>query len=288
MSNLNRLVLTSVFALSLLSSVGCGRRLPTPEPTASASGEPSAAPTDAPPPPQPPPPGPAPTTQPPPPGPPPPNPPPPGPDNPPPPPDQPPPPPSNPAVEKFWAQLGAAGFTDKAAVTGELVKTLGLKVTGWSKGKLETPDQNVEQMFTITKGLFAKPPADPAEYAARSMAFAQLPVDGCTLFVDLKASTEHKNLFVLKHDPTSKQILGFNEKDLAYDPGISAMTAVRRFDGAEGKIFFYGEENGKFLDPARFVAVPPDVLKPQQQVQAMAYRAPLYQARSVVPYPYRR
>lgn len=162
---------------------------------------------------------------------------------------------------------------------------MNLKITGWSKGKAETPDQNVELMFNMTKGMFAKPPAEPAEYAARSMAFATQPIDGCALLVDLKASTEHKNLFVLKHDPGSKQIVGINEKDLSYDPGISAMTAVRRLDGAvEGKIFFYAEENGKFLDPARFVLVPPDVLKPAA-VQALRARSS-YQAYQA--YPYRR
>lgn len=304
MSKLNRFVLTSICAVALLGSVGCGRRLPA-TPDAEPSAQPGApttpdqppapqppgpAPTTAPPapdqppapqPPAPQPPGPAPTT------------PPPAPDQPPVPPDQPPAPvnPGNPAVEKFWAQLGEAGFTDQAAITAELKKTAALKITGWSKGKFETPDQNVEEMFKITAAMFVKPAADPAEYAARSMAFAQQPLDGCTLFVDLKASAEHKNIYVLKHDPGSKQIVGINEKDIEYNPGISAMNAVRRLDGAvEGKIFFYGEENGKFLDPARFVAIPPEVINPAAAgaIQAMRARTAVtqYQARSV--YPYRR
>lgn len=276
MSNLRRLFLTSVCAFALSNTVACNR-LPLPnEP------QPSAAPSDAPAPPAPGPgtPAPAPTQAPPAPNQPPAQP--PAPNQPPaqpPAPDQPPaqppvqPPAGNPALEKFWAQLGQAGFADQAVVAAELQKTAALKITGWSKGKAETPDQNVEAMFKITQGLFAKPPADPAEYAARSMAFATQPLDGCILLIDLKASAEHKNLFVLKHDPTSKQIVGINEKDLDYAPSISAMSAVRRLDGApEGKIFFYGEENGKFLDPARFVPVPGDLLKPAS-VEAMRVRA---------------
>lgn len=286
MSNFNRLVLPSVLALSLLATVGCGHRVPnTPKPsesppaspTAGPGPAPTAAPTAAPTPP----PGPAPTaaptaapTQ--------------APATPNPEPTKPPPAP-NPALEKFWGQLGEAGFKDKAAVTAELVKTANLKITGWSKGKMETPDKNVEAMFALTKAMFAKPPADPKEYAGRSMAFAQQPLDKCVLFIDLKASAEHKNLFVLKHDPVSKQIVGINEKDLEYNPGISAQSVVRSYADVEGKIFFYAEETGKFLDPARFVQVPPEALNPPKEgVQAMSFGSP-YLARSVAPaYPYRR
>lgn len=291
MSNLNRLVLPAVLASTLLAGVGC-HRVPTvtPSPSASAPASPpaappvtepppvtppvtppvapTAAPTEPPPPPVTPPVAPPPTAAPT-----------PAPVNSPPPAS--PPPAANPDVDKFWDQLGKAGFTDKAAISAELIKTVNLKITGWSKGKAETPDANVEQMFALTKAMFAKPPADPKEYAGRSMAFATAPFDSCVLLVDLKASTEHKNIYALRYDPNSKQIVGINEKDLEYNPGISAQAVVRSYADIEGKIFFYAEETGKFLDPARFVPVPAAILAPPKQgVQTMsvpryAYPAPV-------------
>lgn len=291
MSNLNRFVLPAVLASTLLAGVGCHRVPATPSPSASApastppattppastppvtepppvtppaSTAPTAAPTQPPPPPVTPPPNTAPTA---------------APVSSAPPASQP--PATNPDVDKFWDQLGKAGFTDKAAISAELIKTVNLKITGWSKGKTETPDANVEQMFALTKTMFAKPPADPKEYAGRSMAFATAPFDSCVLLVDLKASTEHKNIYALRYDPNSKQIVGINEKDMEYNPGISAQSVVRSYADIEGKIFFYAEETGKFLDPARFVPVPAAILAPPKQgVQTMSvprygYAAPV-------------
>lgn len=285
-----RLVLVSLFSFSVLSNVACGRRLPnqdkppgTEEPGAPAEpGTPPAPP--APPvdpgiPPAPPAPPVDPGTPPAPPAPP------TDPGNPPAPPAPPtdpgappapptdpgappaPPAPGNPAVDAFFAEMGKAGFSDAALVKAELQKTVNLKVTGWSKGKAETPDLNVEGMFNATKALFKTPPANPKEYFERSMAFAQQ-AGQFTFFVDLKVSAERKDLYVMKFDPASKQILGINEKDLDYVvPEISAMSArntvLRRLNAIEGKVFFYGEEQGKFLDPARFIPIPAEVLNPQ-------------------------
>ncbi|MBT9546022.1 MAG: hypothetical protein IV090_11585 [Candidatus Sericytochromatia bacterium] len=283
-----RLVLVSLFSFSVLSNVACGRRLPnqdkppgTEEPGAPAEPgtppAPPAPPTDPVLPPAPPAPPTDPGTPPAPPAPPtdpgtPPAPPAPptNPGNPPAPPTDPgapPAPPSNPAIDAFFAEMAKAGFSDAALVKAELQKTVSLKVTGWSKGKAETPDLNVEAMFNATKALFKTPPANPKEYFERSMAFAQQP-GNCTFFVDLKVSAERKDLYVMKFDPASKQILGINEKDLDYVvPEISAMSArntvLRRLNAVEGKVFFYGEEQGKFLDPARFIPVPAEVLNPQ-------------------------
>lgn len=280
-----RLVLVSLFSFSVLSNVACGRRLPnqdkppgTEEPGAPAEpGTPPAPPTDPVLPPAPPAPPTDPVLPPAPPAPPtdpvaPPAPPAPptdpgAPPAPPTDPGAPPAPPSNPAIDAFFAEMGKAGFSDAALVKAELQKTVNLKVTGWSKGKAETPDLNVEGMFNATKALFKTPPANPKEYFERSMAFAQQP-GNCTFFVDLKVSAERKDLYVMKFDPASKQILGINEKDLDYVvPEISAMSArntvLRRLNAVEGKVFFYGEEQGKFLDPARFIPVPAEVLNPQ-------------------------
>lgn len=288
MFKLNRLVLTSVFALSLISNVGCGRRVPStpePEPSAPAApadpGQPATPPADpglppAPPadpglPPAPPadpglPPAPpadpglppAPPTS---------------PGQPPADPGAPPPtdpgapppaPPANPAVAEFWARMSGAGFSDQAVVTEELLKTVNLRITGWSKGKFATPEENVAELFNTTKGLFEAPPADPAEYGQRSMAFAQNPGGDLVFFVDLQVSTERKDLYVLKYDQATKQILGINEKDLEYSAPVSAMGMVRaQNSGVEGKIFFYAEERGQFLNPARFVPIPKEVLTPQ-------------------------
>ncbi|PIQ26815.1 hypothetical protein COW20_08160 [bacterium (Candidatus Blackallbacteria) CG13_big_fil_rev_8_21_14_2_50_49_14] len=168
------------------------------------------------------------------------------------------------------AEMAKAGFSDAALVSAELQKTVNLKITGWSKGKHESPDQNVEAMFEATKTLFAAPPANPQEYFERSMAFSQQ-AGNFTFFVDLKVSAERKDLYVMKFDPASKQILGINEKDLEYTPPqLSAMSArsatLRRLNAAvEGKVFFYGEEQGKFLDPQRFIPIPAEVLNPQLQ-----------------------
>jgi hypothetical protein len=279
-----RIVLVSLFSLSILSTVGCGRRLPTQDkpPAAEEPGTPAApnepvappappfdpgpppAPIDPGPPPAPidPGPPPAPPVD-------------PGPPVAPPadpgaPPAPPAPPaPGNPVVEAFFASMAKAGFSDTALVKAELQKSASLKITGWSKGKAETPDLNVEAMFNATQTLFVTPPANPQEYFERSMAFAQQP-GNFTFFVDLKVSAERKDLYVMKFDPASKQILGINEKDVDYAvPEISAMSArnavLRRLNAVEGKIFFYGEEQGKFLDPNRFIPVPAEVINPQLQ-----------------------
>jgi hypothetical protein len=284
-----RLLLTALVSGTLLSTTACGRRLPaTPKPP--AAGEPAApgapttppadpAPPAAPPaqpaPPAAPPADPAPPAA---------------------PPAQPAPPaappadpappaappaPGNPAVDAFMAEMAKAGFGDAALVRAELQKSAGLNITGWSKGKHETPDLNVEAMFKATQSLFAAAPANPQEYFERSMAFAKQP-GNFTYFVDLKVSAERKDLYVMKYDPASKQILGINEKDLEYTPEISAMNArsavLRRLSAVEGKIFFYGEEKGAFLDPKRFMPVPAEVLSPKLEAARAysTYRAPLY------------
>lgn len=170
----------------------------------------------------------------------------------------------NPAVDEFFARLAGAGFPDANMVKAEVQKVTTLNVTGWALGGFENPDKNVESKFLATKALFATPPATPAEYFDRSMKFATQTSGNFSFYVDLKVSSERKDLYIMKHDNDTKQIIGVNEKDLEYQtPELSAQSRLRRLNVVEGKIFFYAEERGQFMDPKRFVAVPGELFGPQ-------------------------
>lgn len=284
---LTRLLFASLVAVSCLSATACGRRVPAtpePEPSASAPADapPGQDPGTAPPPAQPGPGLPAPTpvepapmppivapdpgapapgqpTQPvaPPPGAPPVN----------PAPGQPAPiapAPGNPAVDEFFARLAGAGFPDANMVKAEIQKVMTLNVTGWALGGFENPDKNVESKFLATKALFATPPASPAEYFDRSMKFATQTSGNFSFYIDLKVSSERKDLYIMKHDNDTKQIIGVNEKDLEYQtPELTAQSRLRRLNAVEGKIFFYAEERGQFMDPKRFIPIPGELFGPQ-------------------------
>jgi hypothetical protein len=172
--------------------------------------------------------------------------------------------PGNPAVDEFFARLAGAGFPDANMVKAEIQKVMTLKVTGWALGGFENPDKNVESKFLATKALFATPPASPAEYFDRSMKFATQTSGNFSFYIDLKVSSERKDLYIMKHDNDTKQIIGVNEKDLEYQtPELSAQSRLRRLNAVEGKIFFYAEERGQFMDPKRFIPIPGELFGPQ-------------------------
>lgn len=295
--NVVRVAIQTFFALSLVLTVGCGKRVPTTLPSEKPKEEKPANPpaTEPLPPgaPPPAPPAPAPSTPadppPPPPG--------PGPNPPAPPPSTAPtaaptaappaPPAANPDVEKFLGEMGKIGFSDKAFVVAEVKKTLGLKVTGWSKGAFDTPEKNIEAKFNATKAAFTKPPADPKEYFDRSMAYAAKAAGKFALFVDMKASQEGKEIIILRADADTKEVMGAHEKEQKYE--MTDMEAMRRRirtynEGAAtpGLLFFYTEDKG-FLKAPRFLQIPTAAYAPAAEMAAARARQLNNQARPMLP-----
>ncbi len=342
MSQFNRVVLGTICAVSLISTVGCGRRVPQADPCAPAEvaaeryrrmaaapgltrfaadapadcpgtpADPGApanpgapAPGPAPIAPAPIDPGPAPIY---PPGPGPDpiipnpinNPPAPGPDQPAPPappapgPDQPvkpepvkpePEPPKPSPEDLFLQKMSKIGFLSPKSVVDAIQKNVRLRPVGWTKGKYETPEKNIEAMWDATKILFQKIPETPQEYQARSMGFVEsvYPAD-LMYYVDLKTSEERQDLYVMRFHPASTQIVGVKVGDTAYAP-IGAQSAYRSASSGEAQIFFYGEERGRYITSDRFIAVPPKLLYPDwekrmeaQRVQSQAFSYNAYQA----------
>lgn len=185
-------------------------------------------------------------------------------------PPKPAPPPSE--ADLFFKQLADAGLLVNPNVMANLIReTVNLNVTGWGQGKHASPTENVAAMYEATRLTFNKVPANAEEYEARSMNFARTVAGAFAYYVDLKVSVERGELFLLKFDPASKQILGINKRDVAYAPLQSQYNAQNsgfRSSSVDGKIFFYGEEH-RGLDAKRFVKVPYSILNPQAAAQQM-------------------
>ncbi|MBF2052202.1 MAG: hypothetical protein IGS03_01910 [Candidatus Sericytochromatia bacterium] len=195
-------------------------------------------------------------------------------------PPKPAPPPSE--ADLFFKQLADAGLLVNPNVMANLIReTANLNVTGWSQGKHASPAENIAAMYDATRLTFNKVPASAEEYETRSMNFARTVAGAFAFYVDLKVSVERGELYLLKFDPASKQILGINKRDVAYAPlqsQYSAQNSGFSRSSVDGKIFFYGEEH-RGLDTKRFVKVPYSILHPQAaaQMQMMnAYRSPYY------------
>lgn len=203
-------------------------------------------------------------------------------------PDQPvPPAPPQPTPEDIFLQkMSKIGFLSPKNVVDAIQKNVRMRPVGWTKGKYETPEQNVSAMWEATKILFNKIPENPEQYQARSMDFVNsvYPAD-LVYYIDLKTSEERQDLYVMRFHPASTQIVGVKVGDTAYAPLIGAQSAYRKASGDEAQIFFYGEERGRYITSDRFIAVPPKLLFPDwekrmeaQRVQSQAVRYNTYQA----------
>ena len=199
-----------------------------------------------------------------------------------------PPPPTE--SQLFFEALKKAGvgeYTKPEDLAADIQKMATLKSTGFSKGKFETVEENVQSLWDATRLTFAKIPTQE-EYPQRAMAFASSFSYNYIFFVDVAATKKYGSMYVLRMDQGSHEVIGIHPDEAAQWNAPSGAVNAQAFRSmsADGKIFYYGEERGKWLTGDRFVKVPASVLNGtfKQEQQVMAQNAAMFQARNVAPY----